>query len=69
MYQVERDVIFTSLLGLPGDSVVKDLPANVGDAGDAGDTGDLGSISGSGRSPEEEEEMAIHSSILAWKLP
>ena len=56
-------------MGLPGDSVVKDLPANVGGAGDAGDTGDLGSISGSGRSPEEEEEMAIHSSILAWKLP
>ena len=49
--------------------MVKDLPANVGDAGDAGDTGDLGSISGSGRSPDEEEEMSVHSNILAWKIP
>ena len=63
----ERDVIFTSLLlDFPGDSVVKNLPANVGDAGD---TEDLGSVSGSGRSPEEEEEMTIHSSILAWEIP
>ena len=29
--------------------------------------GDPGSISGLGRSSEE--EMAIHSSILAWKIP
>ena len=29
--------------------------------------GDLGSIPGSGRSPEE--GMAIHSSILAWRIP
>ena len=36
----------------------KNLPANVGD---------LGSISGSGRSPGE--EMATHSSILAWEIP
>ena len=40
---------------------VKNLPAN------AGDTGDVGSIPGSGRSPEE--EMATHSSILAWRIP
>ena len=33
------------LLGFPGGSVVKNLPAN------AGDTGDVGSILGSGRSP------------------
>ena len=31
------------------------------------DAGDLGSIPGSGRSPEE--EMATHSSTLAWKIP
>ena len=31
-------------MGFPGDSVVKDPPAN------AGDTGDLGSIPGSGKS-------------------
>ena len=41
--------------------VVKDLPAN------AGDTRDVGSIPESGRSLEE--EMATHSSILAWKIP
>ena len=33
----------------------------------AGDTGDVGSIPGLGRSPEE--EMATHSSILAWRIP
>ena len=33
--------------GVPGGSVVKNLPAN------AGDTGDAGSIPGSGRSPEK----------------
>jgi len=33
----------------------------------AGDTGDTGSILGSGGSPEE--EMAAHSSILAWEIP
>ena len=33
----------------------------------AGDTGDLGLIPGSGRFSQE-EEMATHSSILAWKI-
>ena len=33
----------------------------------AGDTGDVGSIPGMGRSLAE--EMATHSSILAWKIP
>ena len=33
----------------------------------AGDSGNICSIPGSGRSPEE--EMAPHSSILAWKIP
>ena len=33
----------------------------------AGDRGNMGLIPGLGRSPEE--EMAIHSSILAWKIP
>ena len=47
--------------GFPGGSVVKNPPANAGDAGDSG------SISGSGRSPEE--EMATCSNILAWKIP
>ena len=38
--------------------MVKNPPANAGDTG---------SIPGSGRSPEE--EVATHSSILAWKNP
>ena len=33
----------------------------------AEDLRDTGSIPGSGRSPEE--EMATHSSILAWRIP
>ena len=44
------------LTGFLGDSVVKNLPANVGYAG---------SISGSGSS---EKDMAAHSNILAWKI-
>ena len=40
--------------------MVKNLPANAGDARDSG------SIIGSDRSPEE---MAIHPSFLAWKVP
>ena len=39
--------------------VVKNPPANAGDAG---------SIPGSGEGPLE-EEMAAHSSILAWRIP
>ena len=42
----------------PSDSVVKNLPANVGDTG---------SILGSGRSPGE--EMTIRSSIFACEIP
>ena len=41
--------------------MIKNLPAN------AGDGGDVGSIPGLGRSLEE--EMATHSSILAWRIP
>ena len=55
------DVIYTLVKlsqGFPGDSVVKDLPANAGDAD---------SIPGSGRSPGEGN--ATHSSILAWEIP
>ena len=42
--------------------LVKILPANAGDAGD------VGLIPGSGRYPLE-KEMAIHSSMLAWRIP
>ena len=41
--------------------MVKNLPAN------AGDVRDEGSISGLGRSLEK--GMAIHSSIIAWRIP
>ena len=40
--------------------VVKDRPANTGDIRD------MGSIPGSRRSPGE--GMAIHSSVLAWRI-
>ena len=57
-----RKEIFLSFsyatVGFPGGSVVKNPSANAGDTG---------SIPGSGRSPEE--EVATHSSILAWKNP
>ena len=48
-------------MGFPGGTVVKNPPANAGDAGDTG------SIPGLGRYPKE--EMATHSSILAWRIP
>ena len=44
--------------GFPGDSVVKNLPANAGD---------MGSILG--QEDPLEKEMATHSSTLAWKIP
>ena len=40
------------------ESVVKNLPANIGD---------VGSSPGSGRSPEK--EMPTHSNVLAWEIP
>ena len=49
------------LKGFPGGSVIKNLPAN------AGESRDLGSIPG--QEDPLEEEMATHSSILAWKFP
>ena len=45
-------------LGLRWGSAVENPPAHVGD---------LGSIPGSGRSLDE--EMATHSSVLAWEIP
>ena len=47
--------------GFPDGAVVKNLPANAGDARDAG------SVPGLGKSSEE--EMATYSSILSWELP
>ena len=54
-------IVFTSLLGFPGGSVVKNSPANAGDARD------LSLTPGSGRSPEVENSN--HSCIIAWKIP
>ena len=45
-------------MGFPGGSVVKNLPANAGDAC---------SVSGSGRSPGERKGNQL--SILAWEIP
>ena len=45
-------------MGFPGSSVVKNLPA---------DAKDVGLFPGSER--YSEEEMATHSSILAWRIP
>ena len=44
--------------GFPDGSVVKNSPTN---------TGEVGSVPGSGRSPGE--DIASHSSILAWEIP
>ena len=46
------------ILGFPGGSVVKSLPANAGDTG---------SIPGSGKSPGE--GMATHFCVLNWEIP
>ena len=45
-------------MGFPTDSVVKNLPANAGDAGD------MGSIPGSGRFPEERNGNPLQYSCL-----
>ena len=45
-------------MGFPGGTVVKNLPANIGDA-----------VSILGQEDPLEGEMATHSSILAWKIP
>ena len=48
-------------MGFPGGSGVKNSPANARDAEDTGCVPVLG------RFPEE--ETAIHSSILVWRIP
>ena len=49
------------LMGFPGGSVVKTLPANAGDA-------DL-QFQSLGQEEPLEEEMATHSSFFAWRIP
>ena len=49
--------------GFPGGTVMKNPPANAGDARD------VSSIPGSGRSPGGGQEgMATHPSVLAWRI-
>ena len=48
-------------MGFPGGAVVKNLPANAGDAGNAG------FIPGLGRSPGVGN--GNHFSILSWRIP
>ena len=48
-------------MGFPSGAVVKDSPTK------AEDIGEVGLILGLGRFPGE--EMATHSSILAWEIP
>ena len=61
-HQVEqfiRDSV--SLLASQVSLVVKNLPANAGDIGDT--------VSSLGWKNPLEEDMATHSSILAWRIP
>ena len=51
-------VVFNGYLGFPGGSVVKNLPANIGDSGD------VGSIPGSGRSLGEGNSNPLQYSCL-----
>ena len=55
-------VVFNHYLGFPGGSVVKNLPANAGDAGD------MSSVPGSRRSPGEGNGNPLQA-LLAWKTP
>ena len=48
-------------VGFPGDALVKNLPANAGDARDV--------VHPLGQKDPLKEEMATHPSILAWEIP
>ena len=58
MYYISEYILLYFLLGFPGGSVGKNLPAI------ARDSGDRGSIPGSGRSPGEGNGNALHYSCL-----
>ena len=53
-------LMYSHIMGFPGGALVKDLPANAGDAD---------SIPTLGQEDPPEKEMATHSSILAWEIP
>ena len=48
-------------MGFPGGIVVENLPVNAGKEGDV--------VRSLGQEHPWEQEMATHSSILAWKIP
>ena len=52
---------YAPIWGFPGGSVVKSLPSNAADIGKQ--------IHSLGQEDPLEEEMATHSSILAWSIP
>ena len=54
------EVEYSKTLGFPGSSVVKDIPANVGEARD------MGSILC--QEDPLEKELATYSNILSWKI-
>ena len=59
--ECEIKYVLKSLMGLPGGSVVKNMPAKAGH---------VVSISGSlGQEDPQEKEMATDSSVLAWEVP
>ena len=51
-------IVFTKQYGLPGGSVIQNMPVNAGNEN---------SVPGLGRSPGEENDT--HSNILAWEIP
>ena len=51
----------TQIKGFPAGSVVKNLPADTGEAGDQ--------VRFLGQKSSLEEAMSIHSSILPWEMP
>ena len=53
--------VYVIYIYIPGSSVVKNLPANVGDTGDSGQS--------LHQEDPLEKEMAADSSILAWRFP
>ena len=58
---LKKTSLAKDIFDFPGGTVVKNVPAN------AGDTKEVGSFLG--WEDTREEEMATHSSILAWRIP
>ena len=49
--------------------MVNSPPANAGDSGDKGSSSGFGRSPGVGNSNPLQQEMATHSSVLAWRIP